>query len=500
MKSILLILIVVISFSGFSQKGKHIEIISQNKSLPLQKIIESMIGEGVILVSYTSNQPEITQAIGSFTDRKRALGIKKGLVLSTGSVEHIVGKNEMGGMTATNNGKLVFNNTNHYLSKSPLWAQGDADLEATIGSGRTYDACIVEMDIIPLGNSLAFGYVFASEEYDEFVGSKFNDAFAFYITGEGLDGNENIAKIPKTDIPVSINNVNDGNPQMPKYKPQNKRYYKRNNDKVYIEYDGFTKLFKVHVDVVPYTSYHLKMVVADVGDRALDSGVFIEHKSVKSYNEITDVYFETNSAKLSKVGTHVLNHLVETMEDHPDDKLYLSGHTDDVGPTDYNLNLSASRVQAVYQFLLDNGLNKEDILLSYYGEDNPADDNVREDGRGNNRRVEIMRIPDADPYLEEEQMEQAKIKSFFEFDQDELFQNTPNPANDQTKIPLYLAGSSGHLEITDIKGVHCQKIAINRNGYQRVSLRTKNLVPGLYVVSLIADGAMVRNVKMLVAH
>ena len=62
---------------------------------------------------------------------------------------------------------------------------------------------------MPSGDSLVFNYVFASEEYLEFVGAGVNDAFAFILTGVTVPyPSTNIALIPGTSTPVSIDDVN----------------------------------------------------------------------------------------------------------------------------------------------------------------------------------------------------------------------------------------------------------------------------------------------------
>ena len=79
---------------------------------------------------------------------------------------------------------------------------GDADLTAQIGQ-PTQDASVLEFDFVPTGNLITFQYVFASDEYQDFV-FDFNDGFAFFLNGQ------NIALVPQTTSIVSINNVNNG--------------------------------------------------------------------------------------------------------------------------------------------------------------------------------------------------------------------------------------------------------------------------------------------------
>jgi hypothetical protein len=85
---------------------------------------------------------------------------------------------------------------------------GDADLDALIPGFMTYDAAVLEFDIVATEPTIEFKYVFGSEEYLEFVGTNFNDVFGFFIGAIG-DPLQNIAFIPDTTVVVSINNVND---------------------------------------------------------------------------------------------------------------------------------------------------------------------------------------------------------------------------------------------------------------------------------------------------
>ncbi|MCC6685255.1 MAG: choice-of-anchor L domain-containing protein, partial [Bacteroidia bacterium] len=111
----------------------------------------------------------------------------------------------------------IFLATGHYhVGKGPNFsastsystqAGGDPQLTQLAGNS-TYDAAILEFDFIPSGTSVSFQYLFASEEYPEYVGSRFNDVFAFFISGPGIKGFKNMAVVPGTGKPVTINNIN----------------------------------------------------------------------------------------------------------------------------------------------------------------------------------------------------------------------------------------------------------------------------------------------------
>jgi len=144
-------------------------------------------------------------------------------------------------------------------------------------TSQTYDAAILEFDFIPADNVIDFRYIFASEEYPEWVGTSFNDVFAFFITGPNPTGgnytNVNIAIVPGTvSTPVSINNVNQN---------VNTAYYVTNTGNV-IVYDGRTVALTAHKTVVQCGNYHIRLAISDAGDSIYDSAVFLEGGSFVS--------------------------------------------------------------------------------------------------------------------------------------------------------------------------------------------------------------------------
>src|SRR6185436_9045314 len=91
---------------------------------------------------------------------------------------------------------------------------GDPSLDALVPGYETFDATILEFDFVcDNPTAISFQYVFGSEEYNEWVGSPFNDVFGFFLNGV------NIATVPTIcssgGIPVAINNVNCQYPYAP---------------------------------------------------------------------------------------------------------------------------------------------------------------------------------------------------------------------------------------------------------------------------------------------
>jgi len=208
-----------------------------------------------------------TSTLGHFTDGNLTnLGMNDGIAMTTGRFD-----------TAVN---VSIGDTVGAFANFYNLTPGDSLLNTLIAPWTTFDASILEFDLNPAGNILEFQYVFASEEYPEYVGSSFNDVFGFFITGPDPAGgnyvNYNIAILPDDSLPVAINNVNADT---------NAAYFVDNlgmNGQT-IVFDGFTTVLVAKVFVIPSATYHLKMAIADAGDRAFDSGIFLKAQSMKSY-------------------------------------------------------------------------------------------------------------------------------------------------------------------------------------------------------------------------
>jgi hypothetical protein len=200
---------------------------------------------------------------GLFSGGAGILGIDAGVVLSSGNINSLVGPNLLDD-TSTDNA-----------------FPGDPDLDALIPGYVTYDATILEFDFdCDKPTAISFQYVFASEEYNEWVASPFNDVFAFFLNGV------NIASVPaicsSPGIPVAINNVDCENPYNPPNGPNCDCF--RNNDlddgggSIDTEMDGVTQVFYASAALPPGTS-HMKLAIADAGDPVLDSNVMLHCQS-----------------------------------------------------------------------------------------------------------------------------------------------------------------------------------------------------------------------------
>jgi hypothetical protein len=224
-------------------------------------LVATLIGAGVTVSNVTYAGVPI--AAGRFTGGSGIIGFGSGIILSTGNIASVSGPNALSN-TSTNNNQ-----------------PGDPNLDQLIPG--TLDRTVLEFDFECSGTqTVSFQYVFSSEEYNEYVNSTFNDVFGFFLNGV------NIALLPGTSNPVAINNVNGGNP-FTGIGPNSTEYLNNmcgqgglpgfpctgNFD---TEMDGLTVTFTATAALLPGIN-HIKLAIADVGDRVWDSNVFIRGQS-----------------------------------------------------------------------------------------------------------------------------------------------------------------------------------------------------------------------------
>lgn len=230
------------------------QVLEVNSAITPEEMVEILIGSGLNYDNVVFTGADSSR--GQFWGGPGNIGLGNGIMLTSGKIDLAPGPNTMTGAGAISN------------------TSGDADLEQLCPGGISYDACVLEFDFVPFYEYVWFQFVFASEEYPEYAGSSFNDVFGFFISGPGIAGpysnnSKNIALIPNTEIPVSINNVNqDVNPD----------YYVF-NDSNFVQYDGFTTVLTAESEVVPMETYHIKLAIGDIADFIFDSGVFLQASS-----------------------------------------------------------------------------------------------------------------------------------------------------------------------------------------------------------------------------
>jgi outer membrane protein OmpA-like peptidoglycan-associated protein len=114
-------------------------------------------------------------------------------------------------------------------------------------------------------------------------------------------------------------------------------------------------------------------------------------KPIKKGNSVrlNNLFFEFNSALLTNDSKTELNKIIRFLINNPKTKITISGHTDDQGSDEYNLNLSKERAKAVYSYLINHQINSNNLTFIGYGEKQPIASNEDENGREINRRIEF---------------------------------------------------------------------------------------------------------------
>ena len=105
---------------------------------------------------------------------------------------------------------------------------------------------------------------------------------------------------------------------------------------------------------------------------------------------INNVFFETGQFELLPASFPELERLAKLMNENPNMRIRLEGHTDNVGNAQNNMNLSNSRVEAVKSFLVNKGVAANRIQSRGMGQTKPIAPNNTEEGRAKNRRVEFI--------------------------------------------------------------------------------------------------------------
>ena len=236
--------------------------------------------------------------IGKFFNGLTNIGFETGMILATGDIGVAPGPNSSDGAGGGGAGN------------------SDSDL-AAISSGPMFDAAVVEFDFTPTQAVLSFEYVFASEEYCEYVNSQFNDVFGFFISGPGIPGTQNLAVIPTTTTPITINTINH---------VTNSGLYVHNTPPgldncedggftgtvppvppatgpgpMECEFDGFTRRMTAVAQVIPCSTYHIKLAIADIGDGLWDSAVFLKAGSFSGGGNASIRWVVNDDPELSEV-------------------------------------------------------------------------------------------------------------------------------------------------------------------------------------------------------
>ncbi|TDD96972.1 T9SS type B sorting domain-containing protein [Flavobacterium cellulosilyticum] len=278
MKKIFLVFNLISCFLCYSQS---IQINTSTYSVP-ELVKDVLINKNCITLNNitwrtgNTNGYGSTNGIGYFENTNPNFPLKKGVVLSTGNVLNAAGPN-----------------TSMLDDGNDTWL-GDADLEATLSSAgipmQSLNATVLEFDFIPFSSNFDFQFLFASEEYGNYQ-CQFSDAFAFLLTNESTGVTTNLAVIAGTTTPISVVTIRDFlyNSSCPS---ANSNYFGSFNGGSAAEssatnFNGQTVVMNASsTTLIPNTTYHIKLVIADRKDFKADSAIFL---GANSFNVGQDV-------------------------------------------------------------------------------------------------------------------------------------------------------------------------------------------------------------------
>lgn len=275
----------------------------------------SFLGSGIELdttsiIYFNGSSTLSSNQIGTFTNQTITspnVPIRSGIVMVTGACTD-AGQGSHSGIQSTPSSPSHDDNADHDVSialYNTYHGQG--------GSQNMNDIACLNFTVIPKNDQMSFKYAFASEEYPGYVCSTYNDIFGLFISGPYDDnGNlvttaggtpyqyHNIAVIPNTTTPVSINTVNGGTAAgsvTPCILTNTQYFITNSNDNCYM--NGYTKELETEVvNVVPCYKYKLELAICNIGDHAFNSAVYLAANSLRSNTiKIADEHTNTANAE-----------------------------------------------------------------------------------------------------------------------------------------------------------------------------------------------------------
>lgn len=102
-----------------------------------------------------------------------------------------------------------------------------------------------------------------------------------------------------------------------------------------------------------------------------------------------NILFNFGKSTLKLESYTELNRLVKLLSENPESRIEISGHTDNIGSTSANKNISMARALAAKNYIVSQGIEQDRIEAKGYGHEHPIDTNDTEKGRAKNRRVEV---------------------------------------------------------------------------------------------------------------
>lgn len=155
---------------------------------------------------------------------------------------------------------------------------------------------------------------------------------------------------------------------------------------------GFQQIVK-RGEVAPEMAW-LKEELKAIGLSLNCTEYLLTNSEVRLSNDpevIARVYFNFDQSTLTQQSEYVLTRVIRMVESNSSN-LELAGHTDNVGDAGYNFSLGLKRSKSVEDYLIGQGVDPKRVTTTSYGETKPFVDNMSDENRKLNRRVEISTL------------------------------------------------------------------------------------------------------------
>jgi outer membrane protein OmpA-like peptidoglycan-associated protein/tetratricopeptide (TPR) repeat protein len=154
------------------------------------------------------------------------------------------------------------------------------------------------------------------------------------------------------------------------------------------------KNYALNVSKDGYLFYSENFTLTGVYDKTkpFEKDIPLQPLAVGEVVVLKNIFFDFDKTDLKPESEVELRKLIDMLNKNTRMKIEISGHTDNKGTADYNQKLSENRAKAVYNYLIEKGIDKNRLSYKGYGLSKPIDTNDTEEGRANNRRTEFKVI------------------------------------------------------------------------------------------------------------
>ena len=136
--------------------------------------------------------------------------------------------------------------------------------------------------------------------------------------------------------------------------------------------------------------YQLYIVEKKAIVQEVEAGDILSDLNSKGF-AVLYINFDTDQAAIKSESMPIVNEIASMLEANPAIEVSIEGHTDNTGSPSHNKILSRQRAEAVVNALINQGIDSKRLSSVGWGQDRPIADNKTEEGKGKNRRVEIVK-------------------------------------------------------------------------------------------------------------